>query len=235
LRIAERGDDEISVVLRSIFPEPPALSGRGSASRCELKMLGRRACPQIILAIENGKIFAKDFCCRIALDPGGRLIPACHSAVRVEHEDRVIFDPIDDEPKPFLLKLQRLLVVFSVCGVMEKNTDAGYRAVLIKDRGRHAVERSQPTADFEVELAVPTGPLGKNARSRLQELFGELGIEEGVFKTLPYDLALLQPILLKHRIARVLEPSIGGDLENRASDRIKNGSEAADLSLLEKR
>src|SRR5471030_3232807 len=45
---------------------------------------------------------ADDFLARVSLDARRARVPADHEALRIEHENRVILDTVDQQPEPLL-------------------------------------------------------------------------------------------------------------------------------------
>src|SRR5919112_1067116 len=68
----------------------------------------------------------------IALDVVRPFVPAGHLTIRIEHEDRIVFDALHQQTKPFLVVLQRLLSPLALGNIpddSEHETPASIRIV----------------------------------------------------------------------------------------------------------
>jgi hypothetical protein len=68
-------------------------------------------------------MLSEDFVPRVAFEPFGAAVPTDDAPARVQHEDRVVLDPFDQQPKALLALAQRLFGLFAlgqVAGDFEK-------------------------------------------------------------------------------------------------------------------
>ena len=68
-----------------------------------------------LFRVKAGKVLANDFVSRVTLDSLGALIPSRDVTVRIEEEDSVIFDAIDQQAKDLVTLLEAMLRVFFFC------------------------------------------------------------------------------------------------------------------------
>jgi len=84
-------------------------------------------------------VLADNFVRSISFDALRSLIPACDPAVRVEHEDGVVLDALNEEPEAFLGSVQSLLRAFPVRDIADdrdcKRLSAGLK------RAKHNIYR----------------------------------------------------------------------------------------------
>ncbi len=64
---------------------------------------------QVIGRVEAAEVRADDLLGGIALDALGARVPAGHAALRIQHEDGVVGDPLDQQPELLLAAAQGLL------------------------------------------------------------------------------------------------------------------------------
>src|SRR5688500_16855137 len=70
----------------------------------------------------------------VALDAVRPFVPAGHLAIRVEHEDRVVFHALHQETKPFLVLPQRLLSPLALGNVPDDSEHEAAASIRVVDQ-----------------------------------------------------------------------------------------------------
>jgi hypothetical protein len=89
--------------------------------------------------VEDPEVLADDFVGGVTLAALCPRVPGGHPAVRVEHEDRIVADGLDQEPEPLLAPQQRFLLLTAARDVAGDLREADVVAVRVVYRGDHDV------------------------------------------------------------------------------------------------
>src|SRR5215216_2630505 len=87
---------------------------------------------QILFRIEDREMVSYNLFMVVALDVVRPFVPAGHLTIRIEHEDRIVFDALHQQTKPFLVVPQRLLSQLALGNIpddSEHETPASIRIV----------------------------------------------------------------------------------------------------------
>src|ERR1044071_8356966 len=80
------------------------------------------------LRIEQAQVPARDLLRLVARDSLGAAVPARDASFGVEHEDRVVLEPVPEHPEALLALAQRLLLVPALGQVARDLREAAQRA-----------------------------------------------------------------------------------------------------------
>ena len=103
-RLVPQGrDDDVGPERRAVLADPPALvlEPARPPRRPPVPASGQPALDGL-LRVEAGEVLADDLVGLVALDPLGPGVPGGDVALRVEHEDGVVLDALDQQPEPLL-------------------------------------------------------------------------------------------------------------------------------------
>src|SRR4030095_416986 len=106
--VEQRRDHRVRPKARAVLAHTPSCLlassvGRGIAQRLLWKTLG-----SVLGRVKAGELRADDFFRLKTLDPFRAGIPRSHSALRVEHEDRIVLHAFDQKTKALFALLDRL-------------------------------------------------------------------------------------------------------------------------------
>ena len=108
---ADRGDHHVGQELGRIPAHPPALGRVPPLLRRRAEFAGRLAAGDVLGREEERVGQADDLGVGIAEDAFGPGVPADDRAVRIEHEDGVVGDALDEQAEPFVA--ERLIVALA--------------------------------------------------------------------------------------------------------------------------
>jgi hypothetical protein len=159
--VAQHADHDVGPEARAIFPDSPAflLEAPFPAHRVEDQL--RLALGAILRGVEHREVSADDLGSLIALRLVRSGVPRRHVPRRVEHEDRIVGDGIDQVMKALLGAPQGLFRRSPLAQITRDLAEPSQRAIVVVDRGEHPVgpeERAvlaHPPALF-LDVAVVT-------------------------------------------------------------------------------
>src|SRR6185437_14170154 len=108
VRSAQRRDDDARPEARAALPDPPALLRVLPGSRRDLELTLELPRCDVFRRVEDREVLSDDLVFGITFDSLRALVPSDDVAPRVEHEDRVIFDALDEQAES-LITLPQLL------------------------------------------------------------------------------------------------------------------------------
>src|SRR5687767_1112591 len=88
--------------MRLVLAHAPGFVFETSFGRRNLKLFSRLALGKVLRREEYRKVLADNLVGRISFNTLGARIPGGHTAVWVEHEDRVVLDTFDHQSQAFL-------------------------------------------------------------------------------------------------------------------------------------
>src|SRR5262249_25541604 len=101
-RIAQGRDDDVGPEAAAVLAQAPALVLVLPRSGGDLQLPRRLARCYILRRIEAREVLADDLRGAVALDALGAGVPGEGAGLRVEEEDGVVLDPLDEEAEAFL-------------------------------------------------------------------------------------------------------------------------------------
>src|SRR5207248_1600750 len=137
----DRADDHVGPEAAAVLAEAPAfvleaaVAGRGD----ELELALARV--YVVVGVEHREVLPDDLVGAVAVDGGGAGAPGGDVAARVEHEDRVVADALDEAPVALLGHEARQLLLVGAAAIAQIARDlreAEHTAVGVPDRAdRH--------------------------------------------------------------------------------------------------
>src|SRR6185295_19396403 len=109
--VAQGRDVDVRPEPRAVLAQAPAFVDEAPLRRRHAQLVLRPAALHGVLGIELAEVLPDDFLGTVPLDPAGAVIPGLHDAIDVEHEDRVLAHPLDEQAKPLLALPQTVLVL----------------------------------------------------------------------------------------------------------------------------
>jgi hypothetical protein len=97
--VAESRDDDVGYERGAVLAESHSLVLEASVARRDPQLLLREAQADLLLGVEDGEVFPQDLLGLVALESLGADVPGRDVSFRVEHEDRVVADRLDEEPE----------------------------------------------------------------------------------------------------------------------------------------
>ncbi len=94
---------------RAVLAHPPSLSLELSVCGRLIQRLHRPPRRPVGVGVEPGEVQADDLIGGVALDAFGARVPACHHAIRIQHDQSAIVDALDEHAELPLALQQRLL------------------------------------------------------------------------------------------------------------------------------
>src|SRR5690606_6604309 len=94
---AQRRDDHVGPEPRAILAHPKALGLETTLSRSDLQLVLAKPRAGQLFLIEAGKMLTDDLARGIALDALGTCVPGGDAAVRVEHDNCVVFYALHEQ------------------------------------------------------------------------------------------------------------------------------------------
>jgi hypothetical protein len=97
--VVERGDGGVRVEAAAVLADTPSVSLEAVLARRLRQRLGRQARGTVLFGIETREMLTENLGSCVPFDPLCALVPAHHAAARVEQEDRVVLDALDQQPE----------------------------------------------------------------------------------------------------------------------------------------
>ena len=144
---AQRGDDHVRPELRAVLADAPALVLEPAVARRALQLALALAGADLLVVVELREVVADDLARLVALDPLGAGVPGHDAAARVEHEDRVVLDRLDQQAEARLALAQ----------------------LVLRERGQVDVLAAAPRAPVRASAACATAATVGDARQRKRE------------------------------------------------------------------
>src|SRR5258706_1194159 len=91
--------------------------------------------PARFLRVENREMPPDDLRGLVALDPHSAGVPAHHAALRIEHEDGVVLDAVDQQPEALLALAQQIFLAPAVRKIARDLGEAAQLAAVVLERG----------------------------------------------------------------------------------------------------
>src|ERR1019366_8866230 len=100
--ISDGRDDDVRPEARAVLAYAPAFIFESPDPSRNLQLAFAHARAHVLVAVEPREVLADDFVGLVSLDPLGAEVPGRDDPFRVEHEDRVIADALDEPPELLL-------------------------------------------------------------------------------------------------------------------------------------
>src|SRR5690606_37231220 len=124
---------------RTVLACAPAFVGYAADVACLGDLPPRLVRGDVLRRVEMREVLAEDLRGGIPADALGAAVPAADEAVSVEHEDRIVVDAFDEQPKAFLALRERLLLAAPFAQIARDVREADELAARIAQRGDHDV------------------------------------------------------------------------------------------------
>src|SRR5690606_12369426 len=110
VRVVQRRHHAARPEQRTVLACAPAFVGYAADVACLGDLPPRLVRGDVLRRVEVREVLAEDLRGGIPADALGAAVPAADEAVSVEHEDRIVVDAFDEQPKAFLALRERLLL-----------------------------------------------------------------------------------------------------------------------------
>src|SRR5205085_2502520 len=110
-RVAERRNDDVGPEARAVFPDAPTLILEPSLTRRNLQLPRRFPSLDVLSRIKGREVTTDDLLLTVSLDAPRTLVPRLDVPLRIEHEDGVVSDVLNDQTEA-LLALTKLVLGF---------------------------------------------------------------------------------------------------------------------------
>jgi hypothetical protein len=104
--VSQGGDDDVGPEHRTVLAHAPALVLEAAVGGSAPQLLVRPAPVHGLLRIKAREMLADDLASPVALDARGAGVPGSNVTLRVQEEDGVILDALDQQTKALLVPLQ---------------------------------------------------------------------------------------------------------------------------------
>ena len=100
--VAQRSDDHVGPESSAVFTDPPAFVLEAAQPLGLGELVLRQLASECVRRIEHREVVADDLIGAVALEALCPGVPGVHPTVRIEQEDGVVSDRLDEEAKTFL-------------------------------------------------------------------------------------------------------------------------------------
>src|SRR5271154_2963467 len=97
-----RREDHVSPKLGTVLAHPPPFALEAAILPRHFQLVGRLACLDIFGRKKATVMLTDDFCGSVSLDTLRTFVPAYDPALRIQHQDRIVLDALDQQSKAFL-------------------------------------------------------------------------------------------------------------------------------------
>src|ERR1700691_3718541 len=119
LGAVHRGDDHVSPEPGTVLAHPPSLVLKSAVPPRHFQFMGGLARLDIFGSKKAIVVLTDDFRRGVSLDSLRTLVPAHDSALRIEHQDRIVLDALNQQPKALLCLQHFLFGQFALSNVAD--------------------------------------------------------------------------------------------------------------------
>src|SRR5690606_9733690 len=148
---------------RTVLACAPAFVGYAADVACLGDLPPRLVRGDVLRRVEMREVLAEDLRGGIPADALGAAVPAADEAVSVEHEDRIVVDAFDEQPKAFLALRERLLLAAPFAQIARDLREADELTVRVAQRRDDDVRPEPGAVLADPPRLVLEAPVGGRA------------------------------------------------------------------------